>query len=108
MRDFPGSIVVKTSLCSAGVVDSIRGWGAKISHALMAREPKLNLQKSSALDLARSLFIQQGFTEHLPNEQHTCSPGNVSEEILSPQDGDKVCDVKTGPSRAQRRLERDI
>lgn len=75
---------------------------------LMAREPKLNLQKSSALDLARSLFIQQGFTEHLPNGQHACSPGNVSEEILSPQDGDKVCDVKTGPSRAQRRLEGDI
>lgn len=51
---------------------------------LMAREPKLNLQKSSALDLARILFIQQGFTEHLPNGQHTCSPGNVSEETLSP------------------------
>ena len=30
VRDFPGSIVVKTSLCSAGVVDSIRGWGANI------------------------------------------------------------------------------
>ena len=47
---------------------------------LMAREPKLNLQKSSALDLARSLFFRQGFTEHLPSGQHVCSPGNVSEE----------------------------
>ena len=72
-----------------------------VHRPLMAREPKLNLQKSSALDLARSLFIQQGFTEHLPNEQHTCSPGNVSEEIFSPQDGDKVCDVKTGPGHLQ-------
>lgn len=38
----------------------------------------------------------------------TRAAGNVSEEILSPQDADKVCDVKTGPSRAQRRLEGDI
>ena len=33
MGDFPGSPVLKTSLCNAGGMGSIPGQGAKISHA---------------------------------------------------------------------------
>ena len=38
LRDFPGGPVVKASPSHAGLVGSISGWGAKISHVLWPKK----------------------------------------------------------------------
>ena len=42
LRNFPGGLVVKNSLSSAGGVGSIPGWGAKIPHASQPKNQSIN------------------------------------------------------------------
>ena len=60
-RNFPGSLVVKTSPSNPGVVGSmIPGWGAKIPHTLQSKhqniKQKLYCNKSAKRLLKESIF----------------------------------------------------